>query len=349
MRPGMERALRAAASRLEPCPLARQPLTTTATHNLIAEPGADDARHYRRRVNMLAAEYLALFVGALVGIALLIWKAQLYVTLTQRSNIETLTLAFFLVFFAYLGVLSAPGALGAVRIARYAILARLTRDHDTLERQKMRALGVAGSGAAANLNVVLEVDAHPGEDFEIPVGDRAGLMGHMHVGGSRIQHLPVHKDGSSDLLAYFHAQVVKLLQERGGGQPVEIVAWKKIDDEATEQYHAIVEFARNLERQLGKGDLWPKVRLNAADCAELERRLSAICSPLRDEGFLPQWDYQGEHKLPIIPEPLGLVSLTRNEQRVDPVSSMGCAVWVVIAAVVMLALFIVFPPWVPGV
>jgi hypothetical protein len=77
-------------------------------------------------------------------------------------------------------------------------------------------------------------------------------------------------------------------------------------------------------------------------------RLSAICSPLRDGCFLPQCDYQGEHKLPIIPEPLGLVSLSRTEQRVDSVSSMGCPVWMVLAAVGALALLIVFPPWVPG-
>jgi len=63
----------------------------------------------------LAAEYLALFICALTGIALLIWKAQLFVTLAQRSNVETLTIAFFLVFFAYLAALSAPGARGARR------------------------------------------------------------------------------------------------------------------------------------------------------------------------------------------------------------------------------------------
>jgi hypothetical protein len=54
-----------------------------------------------------------MLVGALIGIGLLVWKAQLFVTLTQRSNVETLTLAFFLVFFAYLGILSARGAVGA--------------------------------------------------------------------------------------------------------------------------------------------------------------------------------------------------------------------------------------------
>jgi hypothetical protein len=320
-----------------------------SAHDPIREPGAEDARHYRRRVTTLATEYLVLFLASIAGIALLVWQAQLFVTLTQRSNVETLTLAFFLVFFGYLGVLSAPGALGALRVGWYAVQARAAPDRDEVERRKMRALGPGvGEGATANLNVVLEVDGRPGEAFEIPVADRAGPMGHVRVDGSRIQHRPVHKDGSNDLLAYFHVQVATVLQQRDAPPRVEIVAWKSTDDEQTEQYHGVVEFARNLEKQLGKGDLWPKARLTEADLRHLEQRLAEVCPALRDEGFLPDWDYQAEHKLPIIPEPLGLVSLSRTEQRVDPVSSMGCAVWVVLAALAGFVLFVAFPPWVPG-
>ncbi len=119
-------------------------------------------------------------------------------------------------------------------------------------------------------------------------------------------------------------------------------------EEAAEQYHGLVEFARRLEGQLGKGALWPKVTLTDEDCAELQQRLSEICPAVRNEGFLPQWDYAAEHKLPIIPEPLGLFSLSRTEKRVDPVSSIGCALWVVAAVVAILGLFVLFPPWVPG-
>jgi hypothetical protein len=327
-------------------------LTSTAAQHLIAEPGAENVREYRKRVTTLAAEYFALFFGALFGIALLIWKAQLYVTLAQRSNVETLTLAFFLVFFGYLAILSVRGALGCARIAWFALQVRFGVDRVDVERRKMRALGPAGSGAAIDLNVLLEVDGRPCESFEIPVADRAGQMGRILVDGARVRHLPAHKDGSSDLLAFFQSQVVDVLGETADSQyQVEIVVWKAIDDQQAERYHSMVEFARNLDRHLDtakKGGLWPTVRLSAAQCEELERRLAAVCEPLRDEGFLPEWDYAGEHKLPIIPEPLGLVSLSRTEQRVDSVSSMGCAVWVVLAAVAILALFVLFPPWVPG-
>src|SRR5215213_2831456 len=120
-----------------------------AVQHPLSETGAEDARHYRRRVNLLAVEYVVLLVFALIGVVLLIWKAQLYVTLTQRSNVETLTLAFFFVFFVYLGVISAPGALGGLRIAWYGVQFRVTHNHIAVEHRKMRALGEGGGGAAA--------------------------------------------------------------------------------------------------------------------------------------------------------------------------------------------------------
>jgi hypothetical protein len=296
---------------------------------------------------MLAIEHLLLFVGTLAGMALLVWKAQLYVALAQRSNVETLTLAFFFVFFGYLAVLSAPGALGALRLLVFTLQDRQGGAFEATEQRKMRALGRPGSEAVAELNRVLEVEGQACTDLDFPVADRAGSMGVVRVQGARLRHLPAHGNGSSELLAYFQVQAAQLLEVRGQ-ERLEIVVWKRTDDEAADQYHGLVEFARNLERQLEKGDLWPKARLIPADRQELERRLSAVCPALRNEGFLPQWDYQAEHKVAIIPEPLGLLSLSRTEQRVDPVSSMGCAVWVVLASLAIFALFVLFPPWVPG-
>jgi hypothetical protein len=280
---------------------------------------------------------------------LLVWEAQLFVALTQRSNVETLTLAFFLVFFGYVAVLSAGGMLGAARVAYYELLARSTGDRDAVERRKMQALGPeTGPPPVGMLNVLLERAGRPGQPFEVPVADGAGPMGRVRIDGARMTHVGARRDGSNDLLAFVAVQVGDLLRGRGVEQDVEVVAWKKIDDEATEQYFGLVQFARKLQAHLGSGDLWPKAVLTDADCDELERRLTAICPALRNEAFLPDWEYEGEHKLPIVPEPLGLVSLGRTERRVDPVSSMGCAVVVVLAVVAVLALFILYPPWVPG-
>ncbi|HEY3058466.1 MAG TPA: hypothetical protein VGL99_05775 [Chloroflexota bacterium] len=316
-----------------------------AARRLVREPGADDPRQYAERVHRLAWWYIGLFVLSLVGIGLLIWRAQLFVTLAQRSNVETLTLAFLLVFFAYLTVLSVRGALGALRLAGLSI----GRDWLEQQRRKAEALGTSRSAPhVVDLNVLLEVEDRPGQPVQLVVADRAGAMGRVTIDGARMRYQCERGDGSNDVLAFIESQVTRMLRERGDDFSVDIVVWKNIDDEAAERYHGMVEFARNLERQLDKGDLWPKVRLSPQEVAELERRLSAICPALRDEGFLPQWDYAAEHKLPIIPEPLGLVTLSRSYDRVDPASSMGCAVLVVAVVVVILALFIFIPPWVPG-
>ena len=315
----------------------------------IREPGAQSAPEFARRVRRLALFYVLIFVGAVVGIALIIWKAQLFVTLAQRSNVETLTIAFVFVFFAYLAAISAPGALGVARLLYYELPARLGRDRDAVERRKWEALGPAGQDPPrAALNRVVELEGHPCEAFELGVADHIGRMGVLRVDGAEIMHAEARQDGSNTLLGYFVHQVGDVLGARGVQANLDVVEWRRIDDEATEEYLGMVRFARNLERHLRADELWPKVRLTDADCAELERRLALVCPALRNESFLPHWEYAGEHKLPLIPEPLGLVSLSRSERRVDPEASLGCAVLVVVAAVAVLLLFIKFPPWVPG-
>jgi hypothetical protein len=199
------------------------------------------------------------------------------------------------------------------------------------------------------MNAVLELAARPGEDFDIVVADAVGRMGVVHVRGARLAYAAEHRDGSNEVLAYFVRQVARIVGSTGTGLiDLDVVAWQKIDDEDANRYHGMVEFARNLSRALATGPLWPTVSLSDGQPEELTRHMSEICPALRNEGFLPNWDYQAEHKLPLIPEPLGLLSLSRSEQRIDPVSSIGCAVFIVLGALVMLAILIAFPPWVPG-
>lgn len=84
---------------------------------LVREPAVATVEQYRQRVYWLAQVYAGLFGASLLGLALLVWQGQLYVSLTQRSNVETLTLLFLMVFFSYVAALSRPGAAGAARIA----------------------------------------------------------------------------------------------------------------------------------------------------------------------------------------------------------------------------------------
>jgi hypothetical protein len=182
----------------------------------------------------------------------------------------------------------------------------------------------------------------------LAIADEAGGIGHLVFDGAEVRHEERRGAGSNGVLAFTVHQVNDVLGRRGAPETLEILEWKSIDDESTEQYLGIVRFARNLERHLGADELWPKIRLDDRDRIELEKRLRQLCPTVRNEGFLPDWEYAAEHKLPIVPEPLGLISLSRNERRADPLATMGCAVLVVLGAVFVIALLIVFPPWVPG-
>jgi hypothetical protein len=195
--------------------------------------------------------------------------------------------------------------------------------------------------------VALELEGRPGAPFALEVGDAAGRLGRLEVDGARLVHRAERRDGSNNLLAFFAHQVSDVAGRRQG-RAVDVVEWGRLDDEATHQFLGLVEFARNLGAALDRPRLWPTVVLSPADVAELERRLAAVSPALRDEAWLPHWEYQAEHKLPIVPEPLGLASLGRTERRADPLASIGALAVVVISAVVILAGVLAWPPWIPG-
>jgi hypothetical protein len=322
----------------------------SVAQTFVREPGSHDPGQYHQRVVQLAWAYLSLFLFSIAGVILLVWQGQLFVALAQRSNVETLVLAFFLMFFAYILIISAPGALGAIHVFRFELQRRWAKDPVAVERLTARRLGPPrGDHPIGALNLVVERNGLPGQSFEMTIVDAAGSLGAIRVDGAELSHQSTVGEGSNTLLAFFVHQVNDVLGRRGYNAELDVVEWQTIDDSSAQVYLRNVQFARNLERTLGAEELWPKITLTDDDCRELEGRLSKLCPALLAEAFLPDWEYSGEHKLPIVPEPLGLVSLGRSERRVDPLASMGCAVIVVVGIVIVLGLFILFPPWVPGV
>ena len=292
---------------------------------IITEPGADTARGYARRVRFLAATYFVLFVSATAGAVLLAVQGRLFVTLAQRSNVETLTILFLLVFYGYLAALSAPGAWGALRI----LLAR--------GAARVESLPPPAEGSYAALGLVLErADGAPLRF------DLQGL-GVLAVDGARIEQHDAPGGGSADLISYFVRQVSEL-----SGREVPIVAWGQLDDDDAEKFLAQVHFARALQKHLGAGPLWPTLALTATQCDELSLRLLEIGPALIEEALLPDWEYAAEHKLPVIPEPLGLVTLGRSAKRADPVATMGFATLMVLLTLGVIVLFVLNKPWVPG-
>lgn len=301
---------------------------------VLREPGVSDAAHYGKRVRWLAAVHAALFVLSLVGFALLIWKGAFFVTLSQRSNVETLTIVFFLLFFGYFAVVSSPGALGALRILA------LRGD----EKKKQANLEKRGRtpGAGAAFDKAVELEGRLGEPFTIEIRDDIGSLGRLQLDGVKITHLDSFRDGSNTLLAYVEHKIEQIT-----GHEVEIVQWRSTDDEALAQFVATSHAFRALGRKL-ESDVWPTVVLTEEQRQRLEDEVAAICPALRTEALLPDWEFEGEHKLPIIPEPLGIISLSRKEKRVDTLSAMVAAVSVVAIVVALIIFFVVRPPWLPG-
>ena len=118
-----------------------------------------------------------------------------------------------------------------------------------------------------------EIACHSAQNLEIAPGPN-NLAYVIYTSGSTgkpkgvaVTHRETVKDGSNALLAFFAQQVSEILGEGGG---VDVVEWKSINDEETDQYLNLVRFARNLERHLGANELWPKRRLTDADCADLD-------------------------------------------------------------------------------
>jgi hypothetical protein len=308
---------------------------------IITEPGTDSPEQFARRVRLLALTYALLFTACLAGEVLLAWQGKLFVTLAQRSNVETLTILFLLVFYGYFAALSAPGAWGALRLALWTVRRGLARDRVEVMRRQHAALGAPEEGPTAALNLALE--RSDGLPFRIDIRDSAGSHGAMEVDGARLSHLEAPSGGSADLVAYFARQVSEVL-----GREVSIVIWGQIDDDEAVRYLAQVQFARNLARHLGSPPLWPTALVTPEQCEELRRRLEIICPALRDEALLPDWEYSAEHKLPVIPEPLGFVSLGRSAKRADPLATMGFAALMVLCTLAVIVLFVIRPPWVPG-
>jgi hypothetical protein len=308
---------------------------------VVSEPGADTAESFARRVRILGMTYTLLFLSCCAGEVLLAFQGKVFVTLAQRSNVETLTILFLVVFYGYLGAVSAPGALGAARIAVYALRRRFTRDPAAERRRQIEALGERSDGPWAALGKVLERSDGQPLRFELRDDDRS--HGVIQVEGARVSQLDALSGGSADLIAYFVRQVAEV-----AGEDVPIVVWGQIDDDEGERYLAQVEFARALRRSLKSPPLWPTVSLSPEQSEEVSRRLAQIARHLLEDALLPDWEYQAEHKLPVIPEPLGLVSLGRSAKRADPVATMGFATLMVLLTLAVIVLFIIDKPWVPG-
>ncbi|HET9496038.1 MAG TPA: hypothetical protein VFR15_17560, partial [Chloroflexia bacterium] len=100
----------------------------------IKEVVTQTAPRYDARVRGLAAIYVLLNLVSLAIAIAIIWRGQFFVTLSQRSNVETLTLAIILILSIYYIATTFKGFIGAFRM----IL--LNASESNREDRKHRAL-----------------------------------------------------------------------------------------------------------------------------------------------------------------------------------------------------------------
>jgi hypothetical protein len=312
---------------------------------VVKEAFVESVETYARHVIILAWFYASLFFISLVGMGVLLSNGKYFITLAQRSNVETLTLAFFLMLFLYIGVISFPGLKGGLRLL-YAHCVWGKNRLEQIEKRKISLLSKTRSESSVALNCAVTCE---GKSFEIPIRDIYGSLGRMVFKGARLTHIDECSDGSNTLFSFVIAQIVELKKKSGADANLQIVEWGKIDNEETEKYLSQVEFACRLETHFAGEALWPRLQLETSEIEVLRSRLSELCPILRSEAFLPDWEFEGEHKIPVIPEPLGIISLSRTEKRVDPITSMGAILFVLLAALLIFILFVLHHPWVPGI
>src|SRR5207248_5483233 len=85
--------------------------------SLVKERFTTNPQRYASRVRWLALIYSALNLlsfGIMIAIA---WRVQFFVSLTQRSNVETLVLAIIFILALYYPITSFGGLIGAIRMA----------------------------------------------------------------------------------------------------------------------------------------------------------------------------------------------------------------------------------------
>lgn len=309
---------------------------------------ADTARGYARRVRVLAACYGVLNVTSIAAIALVSTRGRFLVTLAQRSNVETLTLVVVAVLALQYLLTTGRGALGAVRIAWLAI--PRSRHERALERERRKHAAIRDGSQVKTvyLDKRVAADASPGP-LVWTLGDEAGVLGELRIAGAEMEFRGGKTGLSNSFFDYVANQIERIARRGDPRATLHVVFWASIDDDLAAAYAALLGAVDNLSTAVGRdASVWPAITLGASELRELTERIHEVLPAVRSECLLPDVEYQAEYRVPVLPEPLGLVQLSRQENRADPVGTMGCAALVMLMVVAVLIAFVWWPPWVPS-
>lgn len=337
------------------------------TEKLIKEHATRTPERYAARVRWMAAIYFALNLFSFAIIVAILWRVQFFITLAQRSNVETLVLLIVMVLALYYIASTFTGLVGAVKIVWLNLPRLWARDASALkriERRKHAALTSSKESKSAYFDLAVCLRGQPGKTIEWEVADSTGKLGDLVVDGVEIKYYPI-KDGMNAAIFEFVADQIEVaMRKRDVDAQLQITQWSTIDEDQAAAYHRTVQAFQNLERALQRNEenespnqeaarkpattIWPSVEITQENVDEIAIEIQKLVPALRNESLLPDVEYEVEWSVPVLPEPLSFMQIKRMENRADPVVTMGCAMFVMLVVLMIVLLFIVLPPWVPS-
>jgi hypothetical protein len=308
----------------------------------LMEAPATDPPSLRRRTNWLIAIHLVLATAAIAVLVLVVWRIRILITLAQRSNVETLVIAFVVIFLGYLLFTTAPATFGALRILAYRAMGT-ARAQRSLQRKVRRD---RKEDKRSQMNVA--VRGPGGRDVEVPIEDGYGKICTLKLHLTEV----IFEDAPEELSHSVLQLVVQALKEVGTLEGTEhepkVIYWDSLDEGQAEAYASQVGAFDRLERALGKDGLWPAVRIDKEGVARIQRTLAQAAPSIRENLLLPDIEYAADFRIPIIPEPFAFMQLSRRMDHADAVASMGCATIVALVFLGAISWILINPPWVPG-
>ncbi len=305
---------------------------------------------YAERVRWVAIAHFLLFTASLAVIILIASQEHLFMTLGARSNADTAVFVLIFILGAYYLITSFRGFLGALRLLRWSV------DRRDRERRKHTAIKVGDETRYVCFDQAIRVKGQPDKPIRWEIGDEAGKLGELEIDGVTATYYPLKAGMNNALFEFLVDKLDNILEKHDPRAHLQIVQWSSIDDDRASTFRNRVQAFQNLGSQLnadaGRGEdshsIWPTVEITPEDVAEIEGELRKLVPSLRDEALLPRLEFQVEYNVPVIPEPLAFLRLTRKENRADPLVSVGCSAIVMLFVLLVLVVFVVVPPWIPS-
>ncbi len=327
----------------------QQPMSLT--EDMVSEQVDQPPKRYASRVRWMAIIYVVLNIISIAIIIAIVWRLRFFITLSQRSNVETLTIAIIFVLAAYYLVSTFRGFIGAMRMLWLNLPALWTSDEKgkaRIENGKQAALKASSKSKSAYFDKAVALEGKSGEAIKWQVSDQNGKLGELQVEGVKATYYPIKRGMNNNIFEFLVSHLERAIQKRDGEAQLQITQWSTIDEDQASSYYSMVQAFQSLEGQLGKGRVWPTVEITQNDVDKIQQELTGLVPALRNQSLLPDLEYAVEYNVPVLPEPLGFVKLTRNDNRADAVLTMGCAVFVMLFIMAVLTFFILLPPWVPS-